>query len=68
MNEEVIAKEKLIEFREVLEEIKAEAERMVTNISILLEESEKVKTKEDGKRFVDLIDRLTTGYEHLEIF
>ena len=41
---------------------------MVTNMSTLLEELEKVKTKEDGERFDDLVDRLTTGYKHLEIF
>ena len=68
MNEEIINNERLIEVREVLEEVKAEAEQMVTNISTLLEELEKVKTKEDGERFDDLVDRLTTGYKHLEIF
>ena len=68
MNEEIINNERLIEVREALEEIKAEAEQMVTNMSTLLEELEKVKTKEDGERFDDLVDRLTTGYKHLEIF
>ena len=68
MNEEIINNERLIEVREVLEEVKAEAEQMVTNMSTLLEELEKVKTKEDGERFDDLVDRLTTGYKHLEIF
>ena len=68
MNEEIIKNEKIIEVREVLEEVKAEAEQMVTNISTLLEELEKVKTKEDSERFDDLADRLTTGYKHLEIF
>ena len=68
MNEEIINNERLIEVREVLEEVKAEAERMVTNMSTLLEELEKVKTKEDGERFDDLVDRLTTGYKYLEIF
>ena len=68
MNEEIINNEEIIEVREALEEIKAEAEQMVTNMSTLLEELEKVKTKEDGERFVDLVDRLTTGYKHLEIF
>ena len=41
---------------------------MVTNMSTLLEELEKVKTREDAERFDDLTDRLTTGYKHLEIF
>ena len=68
MNEEIINNERLIKVREVLEEVKAEAEQMVTNMSTLLEELEKVKTKEDGERFADLVDRLTTGYKHLEIF
>ena len=68
MNEEIINNERLIEVREVLEEVKAEAEQMVTNMSTLLEELEKVKTKEDGERFDDLVDRLATGYKHLEIF
>ena len=68
MNEEIILEERLIKVREALEEVKAEAEQMVTNISTLLEELEKVKTKEDGERFDDLADRLTTGYKHLEIF
>ena len=68
MNEETINNERLIEIRVAFEEVKAEAEQMVTNMSILLEELEKVKTKEDGKRFDDLADRLTTGYKHLEIF
>ena len=68
MNEEIINNERLIEVREVLEEVKAEAEQMVTNMSTLLEELEKVKTKEDGERFDDLVDRLSTGYKHLEIF
>ena len=68
MNEEIINNERLIEVREVLEAVKAEAEQMVTNMSTLLEELEKVKTKEDGERFDDLVDRLTTGYKHLEIF
>ena len=67
MNEEIISNERLIKVREDLEEVKAEAEQMVTNISTLLEELEKVKTKEDGERFDDLADRLTTGYKHLEI-
>ena len=68
MNEEIINNERLIEVREDLEEVKAEAEQMVTNMSTLLEELKKVKTKEDGERFDDLADRLTTGYKHLEIF
>ena len=68
MNEEIINNERLIEVREVLEEVKAEAEQMVTNMSTLLEELEKVKTKEDGERFDYLVDRLTTGYKYLEIF
>ena len=68
MNEETINNERLIEVRVALEEVKAEAEQMVTNMSTLLEELEKVKTKEDGERFDDLIDKLTTGYKHLEIF
>ena len=68
MNEEIIKNEKIIEIREALEEVKAEAEQMVANMSILLEELKKVKTKEDGERFDDLADRLTTGYNHLEIF
>lgn len=68
MNEETINNERLIEIRVALEEIKAEAEQMVTNMSTLLEELEKVKTKEDGARFDDLADRLSNGYKHLEIF
>ena len=68
MNEEIIINERLIKVKEALEEVKAEAEQMVTNMSTLLEELEKVKTKEDGERFDDLIDKLTTGYKHLEIF
>lgn len=68
MNEEIIINERLIKVREALEEVKAEAEQMITNISTLLEELEKVKTKEDCKRFDDLADRLTTDYKHLEIF
>ena len=68
MNEETISNERLIKVRGVLEEIKAEAKQMVTNMSTLLEELEKVKTKEDGERFDDLVDRLTTGYKYLEIF
>ena len=68
MNEEIIKNEKIIEIRMALEEIKAEAKQMVTNMSILLEELEKVKTKEDGEKFDDLSDRLTSGYKHLEIF
>ena len=68
MNEEIINNGRIIEVREVLEEVKAEAEQMVTNMSTLLEELEKVKTKEDGERFDDLADRLTTGYKYLEIF
>ena len=68
MNEEIINNERLIEVREVLEKVKAEAEQMVTNMSTLLEELEKVKTKEDGERFDYLVDRLTTGYKYLEIF
>ena len=67
MNEETISNERLIKVREALEEVKAEAEQMITNISTLLEELEKVKTKEDAKRFDDLADRLTTGYKYLEI-
>lgn len=67
MNEEIINNEKLIEVRMALEEVKAEAEQMITNMSILLEELKKVKTKEDGERFDDLADRLSTGYKHLEI-
>ena len=67
MNEEIINNEKLIEVRVALEEVKAEAEQMITNMSILLEELKKVKTKEDGERFDDLADRLSTGYKHLEI-
>ena len=68
MNEEIIDNGRIIMVREALEEIKAEAEQMVTNVSTLLEELEKVKTKEDGKRFDDLADRLTTGYKYLNIF
>ena len=68
MNEETINNERLIEVRVALEEIKAEAEQLVTNMSTLLEELEKVKTKEEGGRFDDLVDKLTTGYKHLEIF
>ena len=67
MNEEIINNERLTEVREALEGIKVEAEQMVTNMSTLLEELEKVKTKEDGERFDDLADRLTTGYKYLEI-
>lgn len=67
MNEEIIKNEKIIEIREALEEVKTEAEQMVTNMSILLEELKKVKTKEDDERFDDLADRLSTGYKHLEI-
>ena len=67
MNEETISNERLIEVRVIVDEIKAEAEQMVTNMSTLLEELEKVKTKEDAQRFDDLVDRLTTGYRHLEI-
>ena len=65
MNEEIINNERLIKVRETLKEVKAEAEQMVTNISTLLEELEKVKTKEDAERFDDLVDRLTTGYKYL---
>ena len=68
MNEEIILEERLIKVREALEEVKAEAEQMVTNMSTLLEERKKVKTKEDGEKFDDLVDRLTTGYKYLEIF
>lgn len=68
MNEEIIINERLIKVREAFEEVKAEAEQMVTNISTLLEELEKVKTKEDCEKFDNLADRLTTGYKHLEIF
>ena len=68
MNEEIILEERLIKVKEALEEIKTEAEQIVTNMSTLLEELEKVKTKEDCERFCDLADRLTTGYKHLEIF
>ena len=68
MNEEIINNGRIIMVREALEEVKAEAEQMVTNISTLLEELEKVKTKEDGERFDDLADRLTTGYKYLKIF
>ena len=68
MNEEIINNGRIIMVREAFKEVKAEAEQMVTNISTLLEELEKVKTKEDGERFDDLVDRLTTGYKHLEIF
>ena len=53
MNEEININEKIIEVREALEEVKAEAEQMVTNLSTLLEELEKVKTKEDCERFDD---------------
>lgn len=68
MNEEIIKNEKIIEIRMALEEVKAEAKQMVTNMSILLEELEKVKTKEDSEKFDDLASRLTSGYKHLEIF
>lgn len=68
MNEEIINNGRIIMVREALEEIKAEAEQMITNISTLLEELEKVKTKEDAKRFNDLADRLTTDYKYLKIF
>ena len=68
MNEETINNERLIEVRVALEEVKAEAEQIVTNMSTLLEELEKIKTKEDGERFDDLVDKLTTGYKYLEIF
>ena len=68
MNEEIINNGRIIMVREALEEVKAEVEQMATNISTLLEELEKVKTKEDAKRFDDLADRLTTGYKYLEIF
>ena len=68
MNEEIIKNEKIIEIRMALEEVKAEAKQMVTNMSILLEELEKVKTKEDSEKFDDLANRLTSGYKHLEIF
>lgn len=67
MNEEIISNERLIKVRGDLEEIIAEAKQMVTNMSTLLEELEKVKTKEDAERFDDLVDRLTTGYKYLEI-
>lgn len=60
--------EKMNKIRVALEEVKAEAEQMVTNMSTLLEELEKVKTLEDCERFDDLADKLTTGYKHLEIF
>ena len=59
MNEEIINNGRIIMVREALEEVKAEAEQMITNISTLLEELEKVKTKEDAKRFDDLADELT---------
>lgn len=68
MNEEIINNGRIIMVREALEEVKAEAEQMITNISTLLEELEKVKTKEDAERFDDLADRLTTGYKYLKIF
>ena len=68
MNEEIIDNGRIIMVREALEEIKAEAEQMIINISTLLEELEKVKTKEDAKRFDGLADRLTTGYKYLKIF
>lgn len=68
MNEETISNERLIEVKVAFEEVKAEAEQIVTNMSILLEELEKVKTLEDCERFDKLADRLTSGYKHLEIF
>ena len=68
MNEEIINNGRIIMVREALEEVKAEAEQMVINMSTLLEELEKVKIKEDGERFDDLVDRLTTGYKYLRIF
>lgn len=68
MNEETINNERLIEVRVALEGIKVEAEQVVTNMSTLLEELEKIKTKEDCGRFDDLVDKLTTGYKYLEIF
>ena len=68
MNEEIINNGRIIMVREALEEVKAEAEQMITNMSTLLEELEKVKTKEDVRRFDDLVDRLTTGYKYLKIF
>ena len=68
MNEEIINNGRIIMVREAFKEVKAEAEQMVTNISTLLEELEKVKTKEDVKRFDDLVDELTSCYKYLKIF
>ena len=64
----IINNGRIIMVREALEEVKAEAEQMITNISTLLEELEKVKTKEDAKRFDILVDELTSCYKYLKIF
>ena len=68
MNEEIINNGRIIMVREALEEIQTEAEQVITDMSTLLEELKKVKTKEDAERFDDLVDRLTTGYKYLKIF
>lgn len=54
-------------FRIVLDEIRQETEELSANIPILLEKLDKVNTFEDIKKWIELQNKLISGFSHLEV-
>lgn len=55
------------EIRIMLKEIGKEAEELVANIPVLLEELDKIKTVEDAKNWNDLCTKLILEFRHLDV-
>lgn len=54
-------------FRIVLDEIRQETEELSANIPILLEKLDKVNTFEDIKKWIELQNKLISGFSHLDV-
>lgn len=54
-------------FRIALDEIRQETEELSVNIPILLEKLDKVNTFEDIKKWVELRNKLISGFSHLDV-
>ena len=54
-------------FRIVLDEIEREAKELSANIPVLLEKLDKVNTFDDIKEWIELQNKLISGFSHLDV-
>ena len=67
MGTESEIREARVIFRIVLDEIRQETEELSANIPILLEKLDKVNTFEDIKKWIELQNKLISGFSHLDV-